>query len=129
LGTGKHLAAARERVTRALSAPDEDLRGAVGKREHQLSAHQVDRLPLSPHGEGIRILVHRLELAQAGELPEPRLRERCDRLEALQGFDRDHGRQKSKTWLFCSMRGRYWPASSSISCIVSSISPGFRCVM
>ena len=37
--------------------------------------------------------------------------------------------QNSNTWLFCSIRGRYCPASSSISCIVSSISPGFMWVM
>ena len=39
------------------------------------------------------------------------------------------GRQNSNTWLFCSRRGWELPDSSSISCMVSSISLGLRCVM
>jgi len=38
------------------------------------------------------------------------------------------GGQNSKTWLFCSMRGWMRPEDSSISCMVSSVSPGFRWV-
>jgi hypothetical protein len=49
----------------------------------------------------------------------------------LQGelLRRGERHQNSSTRLFCSMRGCRLPAHSSISSIVGSISPGFRCVM
>ena len=80
-----------------------------------------------PAGERIGAARCPLEQRHLGELGE------ALRREPRQGRERGKlcgsGLQNSSTRLFCSMRGRKFPAHSSISSMVGSISPGFRWVM